>query len=141
MEKIEFFLKGSNLSFFFLLFLNLLFLYFRLIYCNENVTYDQSQIDIIDPHLIKFAVRPNDSCPDNEKILFAYIFTKAANFDKRIAIRKTWGNNKIFKNLKLGFILGLNKDPEINSLIEHEGRIFNDILQGTFIVKNFYLFF
>ena len=49
----------------------------------------------------------------------------------RLAIRQTWGNDVINRNIKTYFLLG--KDMYNNDKIKEESFIYNDIVQGDFV--------
>ncbi|XP_072051942.1 uncharacterized protein [Amphiura filiformis] len=64
----------------------------------------------------------------------ALIHSRTSSFDRRIAIRKTWGSQKVVmgKNIKVLFILGLTKDKDEQHKIDTENDKYNDIIQGRF---------
>ncbi|XP_072051940.1 lactosylceramide 1,3-N-acetyl-beta-D-glucosaminyltransferase-like [Amphiura filiformis] len=64
----------------------------------------------------------------------ALIHSRTSSFDRRIAIRKTWGSQKVImgKNIKVLFILGLTKDKDEQHKIDIENDKYNDIIQGRF---------
>lgn len=63
------------------------------------------------------------------------ILVKSArkNFKRRIAIRRTWGSETRFSNvtIKVAFFLGIG-DDDLQSKIEKEASVYNDIVQSDF---------
>ncbi|XP_072022726.1 lactosylceramide 1,3-N-acetyl-beta-D-glucosaminyltransferase-like [Amphiura filiformis] len=64
----------------------------------------------------------------------ALIHSAARNFNRRIAIRKTWGSQKVItsQKIRLLFVLGLTKDVKEQRRIDAEDAKYNDIIQGSF---------
>ncbi|XP_072022267.1 lactosylceramide 1,3-N-acetyl-beta-D-glucosaminyltransferase B-like [Amphiura filiformis] len=64
----------------------------------------------------------------------ALIHSGTQNFDRRVAIRNTWGSQKVImgERIKLLFVLGLTKDMKSQHKIDIENANYTDIIQGSF---------
>lgn len=62
-----------------------------------------------------------------------FVFSAPNNIDRRQAIRQTWGNYAHKQGINLLFIIGKSVIKSEMDTIKKENRIFNDILQGSFI--------
>ena len=64
------------------------------------------------------------------------IFVKSAvqNFNRRRAIRNTWGGKARLKNVRIKtfFTLGTSHDVDIQKKVEEEDNKFRDLIQGDF---------
>ncbi|XP_060608212.1 beta-1,3-galactosyltransferase 1-like [Ruditapes philippinarum] len=68
--------------------------------------------------------------------LIVMILSSTNNFQRRNAVRETWGNSSYYVNfgtVKVLFVLGLTKDSSVQEHIEAEFNRSKDILQGSFI--------
>ena len=113
-----------------------------LLECDENKTYIQNLTDQnkINPKILHLRIKPINLCDKNQPFPFVvYVFNHVDNFEKRRVIRSTWASKAFFPHLKLVFILGYSHDYETNKRLILEGNQHNDIVQGTFLVKAFYL--
>ena len=114
----------------------------ELLVCDENKTYTQNLTNQnkINPRILRLRISPINLCNDNQSFPFVvYVFNHVDNFEKRRVIRSTWASKAFFPHLKLVFILGYSHDYETNKRLILEGNQHNDIVQGTFLVKAFYL--
>ena len=69
-------------------------------------------------------------------IRLVYVVKSAMqNFDKRLAIRKTWGFEKRFSDVPVRtvFLLGISNDKNLEERIKREYENYGDIVQGDFI--------
>ncbi len=86
----------------------------------------------IDPTILKLTIKPLKSmCPQKHADLFIYVFNRAASNSIRTTIRNTWANKnrKLFKNLKLAFIVGQAENDYTNKVISQEAKQYHDIIQ------------
>ena len=85
----------------------------------------------IDPTILKLAIKPKSLCSKKAVDLFIYIFSRVASGSIRSAIRNTWGNKnrKLFKHLKLVFIVGQSENDHFNKLVHLEAKQHQDIIQ------------
>ncbi|XP_074042533.1 beta-1,3-galactosyltransferase 1 [Leptinotarsa decemlineata] len=74
-------------------------------------------------------------CPNSGKNLKLLIaVTSAPSHDSaRVAVRETWGNFALRKDIAIAFLLGATSDQTLNGKIEQEQEIFGDIIRGNFI--------
>ena len=87
-------------------------------------------------HKYKLTMNKPTKCLQYDTVeLLVMIRTIPANFDRRMAIRDTWGSKKYFPNINLVvvFLIGQAKDKQQQVNIETEDLIFGDILQEKFI--------
>ncbi len=73
----------------------------------------------------------------NNSDLFLVVFVHSApnNFDKRSAIRKTWGNenNLINNKMRIVFLVGQVNETSVQRNLIKENEQFNDLVQGNFV--------
>lgn len=73
----------------------------------------------------------------NKNNLFIVVFIHSApnHFDKRLAIRKTWGNEKILieSKMRVVFLVGQVINSSVQRDLIEENERFNDLVQGNFI--------
>lgn len=72
-----------------------------------------------------------NDCGNSSLLLLVLIHSHPNNFDKRDAIRSTWGQNK--KIIKTVFMVALIEDENIKKRLEEENKKYNDIVQGSFL--------
>ena len=68
--------------------------------------------------------------------LLVIILSSTRNFQRRRIVRETWANEKYYRlygNIKTVFLLGQDKDEDIQKKIDQEFNIYGDIVQGGFI--------
>lgn len=71
-----------------------------------------------------------NECGNSNLILLVLIHSHPNNFDKRQAIRRTWGqNNKIVKTL---FMTAFIEDVNIEEKLYEEHKTYGDLVQGSF---------
>lgn len=118
---------------------------FILIICvnSHNLTLEQ-QINqvildrkIVNRHDFNFILNPGrEICYNNESkdlLVLIYVHSAPDNFKRRVAIRETWAKHSIFKNIRLVFMLGLNKNNlKVQQLIRLESNVYNDLVQEDF---------
>ena len=99
-----------------------------------------------DNHNYNFLIKPQDSCQssnENSKKeiikqpnidLAIFVKSAALNFNRRTAIRKTWGGNSGIKDVKIKtfFTLGDPKDVDVQNKIKEEDNKYRDLIQGDF---------
>ena len=85
------------------------------------------------PHNYRILAEPlNDVCNQNI-IVVAGVTVAPDSFEKRSLIRKTWGNQSIYSNISVIFLIGTSPYDYINDMIINENKIYNDILQENFL--------
>lgn len=74
----------------------------------------------------------------NASLLFIVFVIIAPNyFEKRDAIRATWGNKSITTDLRLVFTIGMSENETINKDVENEYKLNEDILRIN-MTDNYY---
>ena len=81
---------------------------------------------------VSFIITNENFCHGPNFDILIYVFSGAANFAPRLAIRSTWGNKTVLKDVKLVYIIGRASSMDTHKLIEEESKKFNDIVQGDF---------
>ncbi|XP_043538976.1 N-acetyllactosaminide beta-1,3-N-acetylglucosaminyltransferase 2-like [Chiloscyllium plagiosum] len=78
-------------------------------------------------------LEPRGLCrgPGEVKLLLA-VKSQAASFDRRQAIRQTWGAGR-HRGVRLLFLLGRQGHPELSGLLGCESRLHGDLLQWAFL--------
>lgn len=88
-------------------------------------------LTLMSPYLIN-----NPSiCKSESKLNFLFIVhTSTDHFKRRRAIRETWGNTNIFRNIsfRVAFFFGLTSDQKTQTMLENESTVYGDIIQGQF---------
>jgi hypothetical protein len=117
----------------------LLFAFLSIFIIIFYINFTNIGIEIIKKTKINMIHYPSSNlCDDNyynidQKFIFAYIFVRANDFEKRRTIRKTYANQKFFPNFQIVFIIGISKIEKNNYLIKIEQDKHNDLIQGDFI--------
>ena len=82
---------------------------------------------------MQFIITNEKFCQGTNFDILIYVFSAAANFPQRLAVRATWGNKTVLKDeVKLVYIIGRASSADIQKRIEEENKKFNDIVQGDF---------
>lgn len=73
----------------------------------------------------------------NQTFFLFALKSTPANFERRQAVRETWGQERTYKNglrVRTVFLLGnsLQEDPDLGPLVSFEARRYGDILQWDF---------
>ncbi|KAK6171612.1 hypothetical protein SNE40_019763 [Patella caerulea] len=91
----------------------------------------------------EFLIQPRNFC---EELPYLIILVPSVHTNKihRHTIRRTWGGENwpgvnLEKTVKLVFLFGKYKLPEMEFIIKQEAEIFNDIVQGNYIDSYFNL--
>ncbi|XP_062569707.1 beta-1,3-galactosyltransferase 1-like [Saccostrea cucullata] len=75
-----------------------------------------------------FSTKPV-TCDNKDVFLLIIVHSSVSNFEKRNAIRNTWGNvSNVEKPILVKFLLGKSKEDTQQDLATTENRIYNDIL-------------
>lgn len=72
---------------------------------------------------------------NNELFLVIFVHSAPKNFDKRRAIRSTWGNEHNLNDdkMRLVFLVGFVSDSSIQQKLVKENKEFEDLIQGNFV--------
>lgn len=119
----------------------------RVNYPTDFSVYENSQLGVVpyNPVSYKYLMNNKDICSNQDISLLIFVKTHPKNFERREAIRKTWGkmsNWKSYnknKNVLVMFMVGISKSntlSEKNELSE-ENKKYGDIIQDSF-EENFY---
>ncbi|XP_078517214.1 N-acetyllactosaminide beta-1,3-N-acetylglucosaminyltransferase 2-like [Lissotriton helveticus] len=78
-----------------------------------------------------------NKCSENQTFLLIGIKSVPKSFDKRQALRETWGREMEYRGMQVRtvFLLGTEKDgsgPDLQHLLRFESELFQDILQWDF---------
>ena len=88
-------------------------------------------------YCVEYLLKPEDHCSTNSSTKFlAFVLSRVGNFDRRNKIRRTWGNNTVFKrtDLRVVFILGKGQNySEHEERIKQEAKVHNDIVLVDFV--------
>ncbi|KAL2804753.1 lactosylceramide 1,3-N-acetyl-beta-D-glucosaminyltransferase [Daubentonia madagascariensis] len=93
----------------------------------------------------QYLINHEEKCQAQDILLLLFVKTAPENYDRRSAIRKTWGNEKYVQsqlnaNIKTLFALGtpnLLKGEELQRKLVWEDQMYHDIIQQDF-VDSFY---
>ena len=83
-----------------------------------------------------YTIENENLCSSEDSVkLIAMVHSATDNFERRTAIRQTWGNVSLFKsyNLRIAFVLGQSNNKSVQTVIEHENALHGDIVQGKFL--------
>ena len=84
-----------------------------------------------------YAIKNENMCLDRggAKEIIVLVHSSTNNFERRAAIRQTWGNLTLLDsyNLRVAFILGQSANKSLQSQINHEDALHGDIVQGKFL--------
>lgn len=81
--------------------------------------------------LKKFRFTIINKCENSKVMLLVLVHSHAFNFDKRQAIRETWGlNNKIVKTI---FMIASIEYQIIQKRLNEENNTYGDLVQGSFV--------
>ncbi|XP_034944780.1 beta-1,3-galactosyltransferase brn-like [Chelonus insularis] len=99
---------------------------------------EKPSINPINEYNFSFIYANEKHCLDNDyNILHVVFIIKSAieNFDRRTAIRATWGSKKRFFDVptKIVFLLGVHMNAAVQSQIDNEVIKYEDIVQSNFI--------
>ena len=87
------------------------------------------------PLRISLKLKPSFD-PDDVKDLdlFVFVYSQVGNYEKREAIRETWGSRTFlgYASFHLVFVLASSIDTNVNLVIKAENEKNNDIIQGDF---------
>ncbi|XP_010622592.1 lactosylceramide 1,3-N-acetyl-beta-D-glucosaminyltransferase [Fukomys damarensis] len=92
-----------------------------------------------------YLINHREKCEAQDVLLLLFVKTAPENYDRRSAIRKTWGNEKYVRsqlhaNIKTLFALGAPSPPrgeELQRKLVWEDQMYGDIIQQDF-VDSFY---
>ena len=82
-----------------------------------------------------FLIQPNKTCPYNRTVDYLIMVNSATdNFERRLTIRNTFGQNNLFSHMihRTVFLLGKTPSVESTQQIKAEALQYNDIIQGDF---------
>ncbi|NIG59559.1 lactosylceramide 1,3-N-acetyl-beta-D-glucosaminyltransferase [Pontoporia blainvillei] len=89
----------------------------------------------------KYLINHEEKCQTQDVLLLLFVKTAPENYNRRSAIRKTWGNEKYVRselnaNIKTLFVLGTPSDPLTRERLQRrlvwEDQMYNDIIQQAF---------
>ena len=83
----------------------------------------------------EFIVNPSHICNDRKLFLLTIVHSASRNFEKRKAIRETWGKGGIQPHLshRLVFAVGHGNTEKVNQDLLQEAKSYNDILYIDFM--------
>ncbi|XP_064479430.1 beta-1,3-galactosyltransferase 1-like [Ornithodoros turicata] len=97
----------------------------------ENTTVNPTTVN---PHPYTFIINKPNLCETPEEVLLVVVvITAPTHFDRRIAIRSSWGQASLEQGFKVAFFIGLPKDKSVQPLIEAEAAVSKDIIQENFV--------
>ena len=99
-----------------------------------------SSTSLSSSHNYNLVLNQPDACRTNSEdgdnvFLLVFVFTVHANFEKRQAIRVTWGSQKLLRDKRIVtlFILAKSKSAYHQKLVELESRQYGDIIMEDFV--------
>lgn len=84
----------------------------------------------------QYLINSKNLCTKQKTLSFiVLVHTATENFMRRSSIRETWANSMLFNNhsMKIVFLLGKPTRESTQTLIEHEQKMYKDLVQGDFI--------
>ncbi|XP_041347575.1 beta-1,3-galactosyltransferase 1-like [Gigantopelta aegis] len=98
-------------------------------------TYLPVEGPVVNPHPFRYLLNPETFCNKKDIYIITYVHSAPSNFEKRDAIRQTWGKRKYYlnKRVELVFILGQVADTEVMTSVRNESDIHGDIVQEDFV--------
>lgn len=78
----------------------------------------------------------NEEICEEDTDIFIWVHTAPAYIRKRMALRQTWGNpksNLIDYKIKMAFFMGTTHDDKLQSMVEYENELYNDIIQEDYV--------
>ncbi|GAB1599986.1 beta-1,3-galactosyltransferase 1-like [Argonauta hians] len=88
------------------------------------------------PHPYMYLINPSRICAQKDEVfLLILIRTIFSQFERRMAIRETWGDKRNLRNVSvvIAFLFGRDKDLHLQPSIQRESEIYKDIIQEDFI--------
>ncbi|XP_029639057.1 beta-1,3-galactosyltransferase 1-like [Octopus sinensis] len=88
------------------------------------------------PHPYMYLINPSTLCVHKDEVfLLILVRTIFSQFERRMAIRETWGDKKNFRNVSVvvAFLFGRDQDLHLQPSIHRESEIYKDIIQEDFI--------
>ena len=107
-------------------------------FVNDSLSLKRSEEGV--PHY-QYLINHEDKCQTQDVLLLLFVKTAPENYNRRSAIRKTWGNEKyvcsqLNANIKTLFVLGTPSDPLTRERLQRrlvwEDQMYNDIIQQDF---------
>lgn len=110
--------------------------YTKLASSSASISYKEFIINsslITNPHLYTYTLNPGSTVCSDKILLVIFVSTHPNDFEKRLIIRNSWGNQTRFKMIRILFPLGLAENNLTNELIKLESQDNNDIVQEDFL--------
>lgn len=115
--------------------------------CRNHEPVSHEPINEVGSNII-YLSKADEACSSTSYRLIILVASKPSNFERRAAIRETWGYPKRFSDvpIKTVFLLGFEKDLDnpvhegqekvdtssLDEAIEHEITKYGDVIQGDF---------
>jgi len=84
----------------------------------------------------RYLINSRNICVKQKTVSFiVLVHTATQHFQRRSSIRETWANSMLFNNhsMKIVFLLGKSERDSTQILIEHEQKMYKDLVQGDFL--------
>lgn len=94
------------------------------------------EVDPINTYNYSYLYSNSEKCKDSDELRLVYVVKSSVeNFERRKVIRKTWGFEKRFSDVKIRrvFVLGIALDDTLQELIDEEYEEYQDIIQVGFL--------
>ena len=110
--------------------------------CSQSKCYNKTSKKVCSQYLATirddvYVIKNENMCRngDGAKEIIVLVHSSTNNFERRAAIRQTWGNLTLLDsyNLRVAFILGQSINKSLQSQINHEDALQGDIVQGKFL--------
>lgn len=89
---------------------------------------------LLDLHDFRF-VSNHLRCDRDDILMVVFVHSAPANGDRRLAIRRTWGNERNFVHeaVRLVFLVGDVVSPQLRASLDAEDLQYGDLIQGNFM--------
>ncbi|XP_065125386.1 lactosylceramide 1,3-N-acetyl-beta-D-glucosaminyltransferase B [Paramisgurnus dabryanus] len=107
-----------------------------------NASFRVSPIEAMKYHNYTYLLNQDKKCGARDILLLLFVKSSSENFERRHAIRSTWGNEVYVKNMfgvtvKVLFVLGVHPEPKWRKMLKQklilEDKKYKDLIQQDFI--------
>lgn len=93
------------------------------------------QMNFVNPHNFKYLKNPVNMCVGKDIYMIIYVHSSPGYFQKREAIRNTWGNKHLLEQYKakIVFVMGIVENEKVMQKLELENAHYGDIVQEDFL--------
>ncbi|XP_041347569.1 beta-1,3-galactosyltransferase 5-like isoform X2 [Gigantopelta aegis] len=90
---------------------------------------------VVNPHPFRYLLNPETFCHKKDIFIITYVHSAPDHFEKRDAIRQTWGKMKYYlnKRVEVVFIMGQVANAGVMTSVRNESVIHGDVVQEDFV--------